>query len=124
MTLYYLRALQPHIMETLYYLQQNLGFLPKAWAFAPKLTLGDPVPTGPQHKYSDSPLSHSAGVEIILGRPTNSTCDTSTSAALYMASCLICSTSCFIDDLVLSSSIFCCVLCRLSLFSSVVVEIT
>jgi len=40
----------------------------KLGLFAPKLTLGDPIPIGPQQKDRDSPLSHSTRSFTAQGR--------------------------------------------------------
>jgi len=48
---------------------------------------------GPQHKYHDSPLNHSAGVVILLWIPRSLTCATATSIMLYMDTFFISSTS-------------------------------
>ena len=114
MTLYYLPALLPQLAETLHSIQQNST---KLGLFAPKLTLGDHVPTGPQHKDCDSTSSHSAGAEILLQRPSRSICATATSVALCVAACLMYSNNCSVASPALSALIFCCVLCRLSNFS-------
>ena len=50
----HLPASQPQIAETLHFTYKNLGFLQNG-LLAPKMTLGDSVPIGPQHKYGDSP---------------------------------------------------------------------
>jgi len=98
-------------------IQQNLGFFPKTWAFAPKLTLGDPITIVPQHKDRDSPLSHSARAEILLQRSPNSTWEIATSVVLCVATCLIYSIGCLVVGLALSFMILFYILCKFANFS-------
>lgn len=100
---------------------QKLGLLaPKLGLLARKLTLGDPVPIGPQHKYGGSPLSHSTSTEILLQTPPISTYTTATSIVHYVDVYLAFSTSCSIAGPALSNWIFCYVVSRLANFSSMV----
>jgi len=116
MTLY-IFTLRDHKMRRVYILYTKLGPLaPKLGLLTPKLTLGDPFPTGPQHKYGDSLLSHSAGIEILSRRCPSSTCNTATLAVHCVAACLACSTNCSVASAALSAYIFYCIFCRLANF--------
>jgi len=121
----YIFTLRDNKMRRLYICYTKLGpVAPKLGLLTPKLTLGDPFPTAPQHKYGDSPLCHSVGMEILSRRPPNSTCNTATLVVHCVAACLACATNCSVVGAALFAYIFCCIFCRLANFPLMVAMTT
>ena len=117
----YIFVLRGHKMLRLHILYTKFGPLaPKLVLLTSKLTLGEPFPTGPQHKSGDFPLSHSTCTKILSQRPPSSTCTIATLAVHCVSACLICSTSYSVAVPAPSTCTFYFVSCKLANFPSMV----